>query len=104
MINREFADLPEEVRNTLPKSEKVYRSKPTPECPKGSRGRTAVFEVLTMTQDLETAILKNASESELWGIARRHGMLTMKEDAILKAYERIIPIEEVSTLGGVLDE
>ncbi|HEY4517660.1 MAG TPA: GspE/PulE family protein [Candidatus Paceibacterota bacterium] len=104
MINREFADLPEEIRNTLPKSEKVYRSKPTPECPKGSRGRTAVFEVLTMTQDLETAILKNASESELWGIARRHGMLTMKEDAILKAYERIIPIEEVSTLGGVLDE
>ena len=104
MIEREFEDLPEEFRKTLPQGKEVYRMKPTPECPKGVRGRTAVFEVLTMSKELEGAILKNESEAELRAIVRRKGMLNMKEDAILKAYERIIPIEEVSTLGGVLDE
>ena len=77
---------------------------PTAACPKGVRGRTAVFEVLTMSRELEVAILKGGAETELRSIARRKGMLTMKEDAILKAYQHIIPIEEVSTLGGVLDE
>ena len=104
MIDEEFKDLPAKVHESLPKSAAVYRIKPTPECPKGTRGRTAVFELLTMNRELEAAILKNAPENELRAIVRREGMLTMKEDAILKAYKRIIPIEEVSTLGGILEE
>ncbi len=105
MIDGEFTDLPEEYRRKLPKGKEVYRVSPTPECPTGMRGRTAVFEVLTMDKELENAILKRLPETELYTIARRKGMLTMKEDAILKAYERIIPFEEVARLSGaVIDE
>ena len=101
MIEGEFKDLPLEFRKKLPEGQFVYKIEPTADCPKGTRGRTAAFEVLTMDKELETAILKNAPETELYDIARRKGMLTMKEDAILKAYDGIIPIEEVATLGGV---
>ncbi len=103
MIDKEFSDLPEEYRKDLPKSDTIYAIEPTPDCPKGTRGQTAVFEVLTMGRELEAAILKNASEAELWKISRKRGMLTMREDAILKSYQRIIPLEEISTLGGVPD-
>jgi type IV pilus assembly protein PilB len=104
MIDQEFKGLPENVLSSLPEGKSVLKIEPTPECPKGTRGRTAVFEILPMDRDLEVAVLKNASETELQTIAREKGMLTMREDAILKAYEHLIPIEEVSTLGGILDE
>jgi len=51
-----------------------------------------------MTKDVEQVILKNPTEVELLKIARQQGMLTMKEDAIIKAFGRVIPFEEVNTL------
>ena len=58
----------------------------------------AVVEVLEMNRDLEAAILKNASEAEMMKIARAQGMLTMKEDALVKAFRHEIPFEEVNEL------
>ena len=42
----------------------------------------------------------NSGEDEMFKIARKNGMLTMKEDAIIKAAQGVIPFEEVNTLGG----
>ncbi|OHA18228.1 MAG: hypothetical protein A2664_02040 [Candidatus Taylorbacteria bacterium RIFCSPHIGHO2_01_FULL_46_22b] len=98
LYDRQFEDVPEEFRRTLPKPEFVYEATPMPDCPKGVRGRAAVFEVLEMNHELEAAILKNAPESELLKVARRQGMLTMKEDAMIKALTRVIPFEEVGGL------
>ena len=53
-----------------------------------------------MTQELEQAILKRAPEDELRAIVRAQGMLTMKEDAMIKSAKGIVPFEEVNTLGG----
>ena len=73
---------------------------PTPECPSGTRGRVAVFEMFDMNAELERAILERKSEEELVGIVRKNGMLTMKEDAIIKSARGEVPFEEVNTLGG----
>ena len=100
MITEEFADLPEEYRKKLPSFKEVHRLKPTPECPTGTSGRIACFEVFDMTQELERAILAGKSEEELFALVRLGGMLTMKEDAIIKSAKGIVPFEEVNTLGG----
>jgi type II secretory ATPase GspE/PulE/Tfp pilus assembly ATPase PilB-like protein len=47
---------------------------------------------------LEQVILKTPSEAAIRQVARSHGMLTMKEDAIIKALRREIPWEEVDKL------
>ena len=104
MIENQFSDLPEGVRRRLPKLEKVYEAESTPECPNGMRGRTAVFEVLEMNADIEKIILTNPVEAEIYKIVRKNGMLTMKEDAIIKSSQRIVPFKEVNTLGGALVE
>lgn len=49
-----------------------------------------------MNKDLEQIILKNPAESEIVRIARKQGMITMKEDAILKAFKGIIPFADVN--------
>ena len=98
MINKEFKDLPEQYKAEIPKAKEVLGIQPTPECPKGVRGRMAVFEMFAMTKELEKMILTDPTESSLWPIVRKQGMFTMKEDAIIKALEKKIPFEEVNKL------
>lgn len=98
MVEKQLADLPAQYRSQIPIGKDVLEATPTPECPKGTRGREAVMEVLEMNRDLEAAILKGASEAEMMKIARAQGMLTMKEDALVKAFRHEIPFEEVNEL------
>jgi type IV pilus assembly protein PilB len=103
MLEKEFADVPEEFKKEIPNLGEVYRLDPTPECPSGTHGRVACFEVFDMTQELERAILAGKPEEEIFSIVRKQGMLTMKEDAIIKSAKGVVPFEEVNTLGGEFD-
>ena len=98
MVDRQFSDLPAEFKKEIPWSETVYKIKPNPQAPKGTRGRMAVFEMFSMDKEVETAILRSATEVEIAQILRKKGMLSMKEDAIVKAFQGKIPIEEVNKL------
>jgi len=101
-LDREFADLPEEDRKKLPPFKNFYHATPTAECPNGTRGRTAVYEILRMDKKIEQVVLKEPVEEKIYAAARAGGMLTMREDAIVKALNGEIPFEEVNTLGGEL--
>jgi type IV pilus assembly protein PilB len=98
MIDNQFKDLPKRYVGELDFTDKIYEILPGPDCPNGTRGRMAVLEVLEMDKSMEEIILKNPTEIEIMKVAREKGMLTMKEDAILKAMHRQIPFEEVGTL------
>jgi len=98
MLEKQFANLPETARKKVPFGKEVYEVTPTKDCPSGVSGRTAVMEVIEMDKDLESVILNNPVEEELYKAARAKGMLTMKEDAIIKAFNREIPFEEINTL------
>ena len=100
MLKDQFADLPPEYQKEVPSLNEIYLKNPTADCPAGTRGRTGVFEIFEMTTDLEHAILASKPEDDMYAIVRQHGMLTMKEDAIIKATQGVIPFEEVNTLGG----
>ena len=102
LLERGFADLPEEYRKTLPPFKQFYRASPTTECPNGTRGRTAVFEILRMDKKIEDIILKDPVDEKIRAVARSSGMLSMREDAIVKALNGEIPFEEINTLGGEL--
>ncbi len=98
IIDKEFQDLPADIKASLPKATEVLGIEPTPDCPKGVRGRLAVIEVVEMSKELEKMILTDPTENALWPIVRRQGMLTMKEDAIIKAFQKKIPFEEINKL------
>jgi len=98
MIKKQFEDLPEEFKKSIPFSKDVCFVEPTPENPTGTRGRTAVFEVLSMDKELERIVLKNPIAAEIFKNVRERGMLTMKEDAMIKAFQKTISFEEVNKL------
>jgi type IV pilus assembly protein PilB len=100
LLKADFADLPEDRKKNLPPFDTVYKATATPDCPNGTRGRTAVFEILRMDKEIEHVVLTNPVEEALLEIARKKGMYTMREDAIMRALSGEIPFEEVNTLGG----
>lgn len=99
MLETQFADVPKEYRNQIPPLREMHRLKGTPSCPSGTKGRTMVAEMYGMNPELERAILDSRPEDEMYALARKSGMLTMKEDAIIKCAQGIVPLEEVNTLG-----
>lgn len=101
-LDHQFSDIPEAYRNALPPFKEFYRAVGTAECPNGTRGRLGVFEILRMNKKLEEVVLKNPVEEKIYAAARLEGMLTMREDAIVKALSGRIPFEEINTLGGDL--
>ena len=97
-IDKQFADLPAQKRSQIKIPPALHRAKATPTCPSGTRGRIAVFEMFEVDQDIERLILDKPTEVDVYDTIRARGMLTMKEDALLKSFDGIIPFEEVNTL------
>jgi type II secretory ATPase GspE/PulE/Tfp pilus assembly ATPase PilB-like protein len=98
MIDKQFSDLPESVRKTIVIPDKIYEVGSSPACPGGTRGRVGVYEFLRMDRELEHVILTNPVEPAVYDTARKKGMLTMKDDALIKAFQGVIPFEEVNNI------
>ena len=98
MGEKQFEDLPEEFKKKIKFGKEFKGIEVTDDNPTGTKGRMAVMELLPMGKDIEKLILSGAGETEIYKIARAKGMLSMKEDAIIKAFEKLIPFEEVAGL------
>ncbi len=97
MVTTEVAAMPADMRKAAEKemTDQIHQAQTSATCPKGTRGRTGIFEVLAMTPGLEQIILTGPSESRIIEEAKRQGMAAMKQDGILKVLQGIIGIEEL---------
>ena len=98
LLEKQFADLPEQYRKEFMQYDSVYHAKPSSTCAAGTRGRIAAFEVLEIDSQMQAAILKNTDEETLYKMARAKGYTTMREDAILKMLQGTVPFEEAIRL------
>jgi type IV pilus assembly protein PilB len=99
MIDKQFADLPEAFKKNIAIPTDMYETVPSAECPLGTRGRTATYEMYKVDKDIENLILKSPGEQEVYKMVRSKGMLTMREDAILKALRGETPFQDVYNLA-----
>jgi len=98
LIMREVENLPLDIKKTLKISKHlaIYNLQGCEKCEKtGFSGRIALFEILLMTDSLASIILKEPSESQILTEAKNQGMITMKQDGIIKVLKGITTIEEV---------
>ncbi len=97
LIDGEIRAMPESSRREAEalKQDSVYEGDVTPSCPKGTRGRIGIFEALEMGPELEKILLAGPSEAAISSEARRQGMLTMRQDGILKVLRGIIGMQEL---------
>jgi hypothetical protein len=53
---------------------------------------------MPMSKGIEQVILKDPNEIDLFNEARKGGMMTIREDALVKAFDHVVPFEEVNKL------
>jgi type II secretory ATPase GspE/PulE/Tfp pilus assembly ATPase PilB-like protein len=92
-IEEQLKDLPDQFKPAI--SNQMYDTIPSTECPSGTRGRIAVFEMFKIDKEMQQVILKDPTDGAIYKLARSKGMLTMREDAMLKSLEGTIPFTEV---------
>jgi type IV pilus assembly protein PilB len=61
----------------------------------GYRGRIAIHEVMTVTEEIERAAVARASSAEIGRIAIEQGMTTLRQDGWAKAQMGYTSIEEI---------
>jgi len=66
----------------------------------GYRGRAGIFETFLVDDEMEKFILTNPSIAALREKAIKKGMVTMKQDGLIKVLEGITTIEEVERVMG----
>ncbi len=97
MIQKQFEDLPNQFKPKITVQDKIYEI-PQTEGDVVLRGRMPVFEMFAVDKQLQEIILHNPTENAVYEYVRNQGMLTMREDAIVKCLKGIIPWSEVNML------
>lgn len=102
-IENQMVDLADEFKKGVAQKNEMYETVPSTECPSGTRGRIAVFEMFRIDREMQSVILKNPTNSEIYKLARKKGMLMMREDAMIKSLEGLIPFTEVYNFSNEND-
>lgn len=100
IILGEMEKLPDEYKEKyFPKRGEILEIYYAPGCReclnKGMSGRLGIFETLEMTPQLGEIILKKPNEADIEREAARQGMITLKQDGILKVLRGLTTLEEV---------
>jgi general secretion pathway protein E len=67
----------------------------------GFRGRSGVFEILTVDDSVKQLIIDNKDSPEIKREAVRHGMRTLRQSALRKLAEGLTTFEEVVRVTGI---
>lgn len=95
-IEKALKDLPESIKKDFLAPHTTYIAKGCDQCGfKGVKGRIGIFEMLKMTKELEKAILSDAGESSMEEIAKKQGMITLRQDGVIKALKGLVSIESI---------
>ena len=97
MIRHLLAIISPKAKVEVPKEIKtLYRPKGCPACGGiGYKGRIGIFEVFSISEEINKIIEEMGSEEDIMRAAMEDGMMTMTQDGILKAVEGITSMEEV---------
>jgi type IV pilus assembly protein PilB len=97
-IERNLNSISEEEKKSLkiPAEIKAYRGKGCPKCGgTGTKGRIGIFEVLFIGDDVVNLLGDRVEEEELRKVAKKQGMLTMKQDGVVKVLQGVTTLEEI---------
>jgi len=101
IIDESIGSLPAGVKEKIPFKApyKIFHSGNKNDCKtckgKGISGRIAIFEIFKMTRELGDLINAGFTENKLIDQAKKQGMVTMRQDGILKALAGQVSIEAI---------
>lgn len=95
-IQEEIQAMPEPYRKTISQNLTFYSAQGCDQCNNsGYKGRIGIYEIFDLIPEIAQIISKQTSTDQLEKVARENGMLSMKQDGLLKAMSGLTTIEEV---------
>ena len=96
VISEEIDKLPEPEKSAAKKKKQFFAGAGCGVCGNtGYKGRLGIFEVLNVTEAIRRLALKRATNTDIMTAAVSEGLITMKQDGILKALSGETTIEEI---------
>jgi len=90
-LDHKFYDL-----SYPPEKETVFAPNGCDACSRtGYKGRRALFEVLEVDEDIESAIVKRANATQIQEMALSKGMKTLREDGWAKVFKGVTSVTEI---------
>ncbi len=74
---------------------KFFEGRGCSKCTDGYKGRTGIYEVLEVSNEIEDLIIKRSPANQILEVAIKQGMTTMRLDGFLKAVAGVTTIDEV---------
>ncbi len=74
----------------------LVRGIDTPQTPGGYSGRSGIYEVMDVNEQIQALIVARSTSADIQRLAVSQGMITMRQDGYLKALAGITTIEEVN--------
>lgn len=87
-----YKDLPLAGQNAYT----LVKGRDTPATPNGYSGRAGLYEVMDVSEEVQTLITQQATSAEIQRKAVEQGMITMRQDGYLKALTGLTTLEEVN--------
>jgi len=78
----------------------LYRPVGCNSCVGGYKGRVGVYELMVNTDNLKRLIKKQSPTEELQAQAMQDGMLTLKQDGVLKVVKGMTDIQQIRKVAG----
>lgn len=106
---REKQELPEQAlldagfkQQEIPNLE-LYKPNPSgcPACTEGYKGRTAVYQVMPISEATKALIMKGCTENEIEEQAKKEGILDLRASGLVKVREGVTSLEEIERVTNV---
>lgn len=100
-IKKELDNLPATIKKpAIPKTLKRSDPKKASQCSNchgtGYAGRIGIFEILKPNEEIIKAVLAGTTIGEIQKLAVKNGMITLKQDGILKVLDGITTLDEIN--------
>ena len=104
-IKETLSSLPKNIKAPNLSSITLYKPKGCSKCKNiGYWGQVGLFEIMIKDENLQNLFAKGAQTLEIKKAAQAGGMITLRQDGLLKALDGLTSIDEVERVTGELEK
>ncbi len=74
----------------------LYEAKGCPDCTDGYKGRTGIYQVMPMTEEIQSIVLQGGNAMQIAEAAQRSGVRDLRQSALLKAKNGVTSLSEIN--------
>lgn len=95
-IKADLEQLPDPEKSEAKSKQHFFKGEGCDACGKtGYKGRIGIFEILSVTEPIRQLAIKRATTTDIFNEAIKEGLVTMRQDGLLKVFDGLTTLEEV---------